>query len=49
MPTKFWSENLKERSLGRPRCKWEANIRTDLRQKWYGGVKWIHVVHDKDQ
>jgi hypothetical protein len=36
MYTKFLSENLKERPLGRPRRKWEDNIKMDLRERKVG-------------
>jgi hypothetical protein len=47
--TNFWSENLKGRSLGRSRCRWEDNIRTDLREIGWKDVERIHLVQDRDQ
>jgi hypothetical protein len=35
------------RSLGRPRCTWEDNIKIDLWKIWFGGVGWIHLAQDK--
>jgi hypothetical protein len=35
--------------LGRPRRKWEDNIRMDLREIWWEGVNWIHLAQDRDQ
>jgi hypothetical protein len=32
MPTKFLLESLKERPLGRPRSRWEDNIKIDLNE-----------------
>jgi hypothetical protein len=33
-----------KRSLGRPRCRGEDNIKMDVR-----GIGWMHVTQDKDQ
>jgi hypothetical protein len=38
-----------KRTLGRPRRKWEHNIRMDLREIWREGVKWMHLAQDRDQ
>jgi hypothetical protein len=37
------------RPLGRPRCKWEDNIKMDLREIGYGDVDWIHLAQDRDR
>jgi hypothetical protein len=37
------------RPLGRPRHRWEDDIRMDLREIGWEGVDWIHVVQDRDQ
>jgi hypothetical protein len=37
------------RPLGRPRCRWEDNIRTDLREIGFGDVDWIHWAQDRDR
>jgi hypothetical protein len=31
------------RPLGRPRCRWEDNIRMDLRELGWGGMDWIDL------
>jgi hypothetical protein len=36
------------RSLGRPRCRWEDNIKMDL-EKWDWGLDWIDPAQDKDR
>jgi hypothetical protein len=36
---------MKERELGRPRRRWEDNIRMAIRKDEY----WIHVVQDRDK
>jgi hypothetical protein len=37
------------RPLGRPRRRWEDNIKTDLRETGFGDVDWIHMAQDKDR
>jgi hypothetical protein len=38
-----------ERQLGRPRCRWEDNIKMDLREIGIDGTKWIQVAQDRVQ
>jgi hypothetical protein len=38
-----------KRPLGRPRRRWEDNIKTDLREIGIDGAKWILLVHDRVQ
>ena len=38
-----------KRSLGRPRCRWEDNIKMDLQEVRCGGVDWIEMVQDRDR
>jgi hypothetical protein len=35
--------------LGRPRHRWEDNIRIDLREIGWEGVHWMHLAQDMDQ
>jgi hypothetical protein len=35
--------------LGRTRCRWEDNIKMDLREVGWGGMDWIHLAQDRDQ
>jgi hypothetical protein len=35
-----------ERSLGRPRHRWEDNINMDLRAIWIDGVNWIQLAQN---
>jgi hypothetical protein len=37
------------RPLGRPRRRWEDNIKMDLREIWFGDVDWIHWAQDRDR
>jgi hypothetical protein len=36
------------RPLGRPRYRWEDNIKMDLREIRFGDVDWIHLARDRD-
>jgi hypothetical protein len=38
-----------KRTLGRPRRRWEDNIRMYLRERAWEGVDWMHLCQDKDQ
>jgi hypothetical protein len=38
-----------KRPLGRPRRRWEDNIRMDLREMGWGGMDWIDLAQDRDQ
>jgi hypothetical protein len=37
------------RPLGRPRHRWEDNIKLDLREVGFGDVDWIHLAQDRDR
>jgi ribosome biogenesis protein Nip4 len=37
------------RPLGRPRRRWEDNIKMDLREMGFGDVEWIHLAQDRDR
>jgi hypothetical protein len=37
------------RPLGRPRPRWEDNIKVDLREIGFGDVDWIHWDQDRDR
>jgi hypothetical protein len=38
-----------KRPQGRPRRRWEDNIRMDLREIGWGGMDWIDLAQDRDQ
>jgi hypothetical protein len=38
-----------KRSLGRPRRRWEGNIKMDLREIGIDGANWIHLAQDRIQ
>jgi hypothetical protein len=37
------------RLLGRPRRRWEDNIKMDLGEIGFGDVDWIHLAQDRDR
>ena len=39
----------KKRPLGRPRRRWEDNIKMDLQEVGCGGINWIGLVQDRDR
>jgi hypothetical protein len=39
----------RKRSLGRPRRKWEYNIKIDLREIGIDGANWIRLAWDRVQ
>jgi hypothetical protein len=38
-----------KRPLGRPRCRWEDNIKVDFQEVGCGGVEWIDLAQDRDR
>jgi hypothetical protein len=38
-----------KRPLGRPRCRWVNNIKTDLREIGWDGMDWIDLAQDRNQ
>jgi hypothetical protein len=38
-----------KRPLGRPRHRWEDNIKMDLLEVEYGGMDWIDLDQDRDR
>jgi hypothetical protein len=38
-----------KRSLGRPRCRWEDNIKMNLKEVGCGGIDWIGLAEDRDR
>jgi hypothetical protein len=39
----------RKRPLGRPRHRWEDNIRMDLKEIEWKGVAWMHLAEGRDQ
>jgi len=38
-----------KRPLGRPRHRWEDNIKIDLQEVECGGMDWIKLAQDRDR
>jgi len=45
----WWGKPERKRPLGRPRRRWEDNIKMDLQVVEYGGMDWIEVAQDMDR
>jgi len=40
----------RKKPLGRPRERWEDNIKMDLQEvEWGGGLDWIELAHGRDR
>ena len=48
MYTGYWWGNLRERDPGRPRRRWEDNIKMDPQEVGCGGMDWIELTQDRD-
>jgi hypothetical protein len=44
-----WSSNRRKKPLGRPRRRWEDNIKTDVQGVGWGDMDWIDLVQDRDR
>jgi len=38
-----------KRPLGRPRHRWEDNIKMDLQNVGFGGMDWVDLDQDRDR
>jgi len=38
-----------KKTLGRPRCRWEDNIKMDLPEVGCGGLDWIKLAEDRER
>ena len=38
-----------KRPLGRPRCRWDDNIKMDFQEGGCAGVDWIELSQDRDR
>jgi len=38
-----------KRPFGRPRLRWEDNIKMDLQEVGCGGMEWIELVQNRDR
>jgi len=37
------------RKLGRPKRRWQYNIKTDVREIGWEGLDWIYLAQDREQ
>jgi hypothetical protein len=37
-----------KRPLGKPRRRWNDNIKMDVREIGWGGMDWVHMAQDRD-
>jgi hypothetical protein len=47
--TGFWLGGPKARDHGRPRRRWEDNIKMDLKEIGIDGANWIRLAQDRAQ
>jgi len=38
-----------KRTLGRPRCRWEDNIKMNLQEIGCGSINWMELAQDRDR
>jgi len=38
-----------KRQLGRPRCRWEDNMKMEFHEVLCGGMDWIDLAQDRDK
>jgi len=38
-----------KRALGRPRLRWDDNIKMDLQEVGCGGMEWVELAQDRDR
>ena len=44
----WWGEREGKGPIGRPRRRWEDNIKMDLQEVGYGGMDWIYLTQDRE-
>jgi len=38
-----------KRTLGKPRCRWTDNIKTDIQEVELGDMDWVALAQDRDR
>jgi hypothetical protein len=38
----------REETTGRPKYRWEDNIRMDIKEIWWKGLNWMHLAQDRE-
>ena len=38
-----------QRPLGKPRCRWEDNIKKDIHEAKWGDMDWTDLAQDRDR
>jgi hypothetical protein len=44
MQTIFIGTLVRKRSVGRPACRWDDSVETDVKKLGYEDVAWIHLA-----
>jgi hypothetical protein len=44
----WWGIPEEKRPPGRPRRRWEENMKMDLQEMGWGDMDWIHLALDRD-
>ena len=45
----WWEKPEGRRPFGRPRRRWQDNIKMDLQEVGCGGMDWIELAQDRDR
>jgi 5-methylthioribose kinase len=45
----LWGTPEGKKPLGRPRPRWEDNIKVDLQEVGCGGMDWVGMIQDRDR
>jgi hypothetical protein len=45
----WWRWDERKRPLGRPRRRWEDNVKRDLQDVRWEGMDWIDLAKDRDK
>jgi len=45
----LWGKHVENSPLGRPRSRWEDNIKMDHEEIGCGGMDWVELAQDRDR